>query len=413
MSFSFHKGGAAIAAKKFFELSLGYGENYSIKFITQDDAYRIYLIKRLVSFFLQKLQCDCNPIKHSLNLFSYPPIVKFFKNTSSSICHLHWVNNDTLSVFDFDKIPPGSILTLHDEWLYCGSEHYYKITDENYDFKNGYSFFKKNVFGIHWNYIIWEIKKNKLTHRKDLIYTVPSTWMLERAKSSVILKESDVRYLPNPIDTDVFTPSLSGDVADFRVKNTFDKDDFVFCFGAIGGKKNILKGVVFLEDALQALSKSLSDEIKKKIKLIDFGGSVAKSDIFGFSSISVGHISDSKELALLYSSVDCVVVPSMVESFGQVAAESLSCGTPVLCFDTSGLRDIVKHKHSGLIAEAFSVQSLADCMLALIGMSPDERKAMGRVGREHVVSQFSYPVIREKYFKILDDAESLQKRFLK
>lgn len=50
-----------------------------------------------------------------------------------------------LSIFDFDKIPSGSIITLHDEWLYCGAEHCYRISDDANDFIHGYNFFKKGV----------------------------------------------------------------------------------------------------------------------------------------------------------------------------------------------------------------------------------------------------------------------------
>lgn len=409
LAYSYLRGGAAIAASRFKDLA---SKKYIIISLSQDDADYNQFLKRVISFFFVKLQADGNSIKHSLNLFTYTPVLNFFKENSECIYHLHWINNDTLSIFDFNKIPSGSILTLHDEWLYCGSEHVYKVNDESEDFKSEYTPFKKSVYGIHWNYFIWRVKKSKLSGRKDLIYTVPSTWMLERARYSAILKESDIRYLPNPIDTDTFKPSSFESVANLRKKNLFFNDDFIFCFGAIGGKKNPLKGANLLEDALKILSQSLSNETIKKIKLIDFGGFNARSEFFGFSTTSVGHIKDPQDLALLYSAVDCVVVPSMVESFGQVAAEALSCATPVLCFDTSGLRDIVQHEKTGLVAKAFSAQSLADYMLTLVNMSPDKRKSMGQAGREHVVSHFSYSVVSKQYFKILQDAEELKKNYL-
>lgn len=409
LAYSYVNGGAAIAAKKLKSLL---DDKSLVVSLSQVDAGYSQLLKRIISFLLVKLQFDSNPIKHSLNIFSYAPVLELLRDNKNYICHLHWINNDTLSVFDLNKIPVGSILTLHDEWLYCGAEHCYKVTDGNLDFKEGYSFFKKGVYGVHWNYIIWRIKKNKLSNRKDLIYTVPSTWMLERAKSSVILKGADVRYLPNPIDTDTFRPSCINNSVKLRKKYSFLNDDFVFCFGAIGGKKNPLKGAKILEDALKILSEIATDSALKKIKLIDFGGTLSKKQLYCFDSVSVGHIKDPHELALLYSTVDCVVVPSMVESFGQVAAEALSCSTPVLCFDTSGLRDIVRHKKTGLTAVPFSAQSLADCMLALINLPLEKRNAMGQLGRNHIVNHFSYPVVSGQYFKILQDAEGLKKKYL-
>ncbi|MAF15513.1 MAG: glycosyl transferase [Marinomonas sp.] len=413
ISFSFSKGGAAIAAKKYSRLLSMLSLGLDINEVSQDEATGYAFLKRIFSYFLVFFQYDSNPIKHSLNLFTYTPVINAFDDHSEAVFHFHWINNDTLSVFDFDKIPAGSILTLHDEWLYCGAEHYYKVDDEIIDFKESYRFFKKGVYGINWNYIIWRIKKYKLSRRQDLIYTVPSNWILKRAKSSMILKSSDVRLLPNPIDTDVFKPLSEREKSDIRLKYSIENDDFIFCFGAIDGRKNHIKGVHLLDEALKVLSDGLPESSRKKVKLIDFGGDHGEGVIHGFKNISVGHISNPKDLASLYSIADCVVVPSMVESFGQVAAEALSCCTPVICFDTSGLKDIVTHAETGLVAEPFSPKSLAKCMLEMIEMSSEERRIMGELGRKHVESSFSYSVVAEQYVKIIQDAESIKENIEK
>tara|TARA_R110002074_G_scaffold291000_1_gene462804 strand:- start:4873 stop:6135 length:1263 start_codon:yes stop_codon:yes gene_type:complete len=404
VSFSFSRGGAGMAANNFKKLLCDDALNYEVSAISQGNASKFHFIKRLISHLLVKLQFDSNPIKHSLNLFSYVPLVRAFKAFPETVYHLHWVNNDTLSIFDFHRIPSGSIITLHDEWLYCGSEHCYKVMDDTDDFARGYNFLKSDVYGLHWNYLIWIIKKSKLSHRSDLIYTVPSKWMLQRARSSQILQYSDVRYLPNPIDTKVFRPMPVTDIDVLRSRNSIRSSDFMICFGAIGGKKNCLKGASLLAESLRILRKRLNKELCDNVKLVDFGGSVSVGFLHGFRNISLGHIHDPRQLGLLYSAADCVVVPSMVESFGQVAAEALSCGTPVVCFNTSGLKDMVHHKRTGLVADAFDPESLADRLLEVIEMSEEERKAMGKAGRDHVIAEFSPQVVAKEYFKILGDA---------
>lgn len=410
VSFSFKKGGSGIAANKFRQLLSANGSCFVVDSISQDNADKLHFFKRLISYALVKLQFDGNPVKHSLNLFSYPPVIESFKVSSRAIHHFHWINNDTLNVFNFDKIPTGSVITLHDEWLYCGSEHCYKVLDNTDDFVRGYSFLKKGVYGLHWNYLIWRVKKNKLIHRNDLIYTVPSKWMLERARSSLILRNSQIHYLPNPINTETFKPATHEVIKTVRARYSIGDNDVVICFGAaIGGMKNYLKGAHFLNEALKILQSRLTQEAAGSVKLIEFGGPVAEGFLHKFPSISLGHIRDPRQLALLYSAVDCVAVPSMVESFGQVAAESLSSGTPVVCFDTSGLRDIVLHKKTGLVAEAFDPKSLADQLLKMIELPGQVRKAMGQAGREHVLAQFSYPVVSRQYFRILQDAAEIKR----
>lgn len=409
ISFSYKKGGAAIAARKFNNLLLNKPTSFEVGFISQDCVGKFQFLKRLISHALVKLQIYDNPIKHSLNLFSYPSVIKSFKTQLQSIHHLHWINNDTLSVFDFDKIPAGSVITLHDEWLYCGSEHYYKVLDNSNDFKHGYRLFKKNVLGIHWNYLIWTVKYKKLAHRHDLIFTVPSQWMYERAKSSAILRNADVRLLHNPIDSDVFKAATELDANDLCSGLNIDPKKFIFVYGAIGGKKNKLKGVSYLKKAFAMLAMSVDSELASNIVLVDFGDSISEGYLHGFRSISVGHIKQPDHLAKLYSIADCVIVPSMVESFGQVAAEALACETPVVCFDTSGLRDIVLQGETGLVALAFDVKSLMNCLLSMINLPEDERLKLGQRGRRYVIDKFSYPIISKQYLKILEDAVALKK----
>ena len=405
LSFSFHRGGAAIAAKKLNEIAVSQG--IETQCISQDDADYFHFFKRLVSYFLGKLQFDGNSIKHSLNLFSDSLVLDSIKKVNG-VVHIHWINNDTLSVFDLDKIPSGSILTLHDEWLYCGAEHCYKVLDLSNDFEHGYTFFKKGVYGFHWNWLIWKIKKSKLSGRNDVIITAPSNWILERAKSSLILKNLDIRYLPNPIDTEIFQKSNNEEIAQFKTLHGINADDFVFCFGAISGKKNFLKGSHLLDEALKIFTQRLTDTQLRKIKLIDFGGSKCETTVYGLKNISFGHISNPKDLAVVYSISNCVLVPSMVESFGQVAAEALSCETPVICFDTSGLRDIVKNDFNGLVAKAFEPESLAEKILTMFEMSQEKRNQMGSDGRKHVLDNFSYSVVAKTYQQILADAERIK-----
>ncbi len=404
MAFSFCRGGAGIAANKFFFLASKI-QAFELVKISQDTAGQFQFIKRLISFALGKFQYDGNPIKHSLNIFSYPLALKALIENKEQLHHLHWFNNDTISVFDLHKIPPGSIVTLHDEWLYCGTEHYYKIDDPVLDFINGYTFFKKGIWGVHWNFIIWKIKLAKLSQRQDLIYTVPSSWMLSRASKSMILKSSDIRLLPNPIDVEVFSRYLSLDNQKFREQFDIYFNDIVLVFGAIGGKSNYLKGANLLEDALKILSTELDSILIERIKLIDFGGkSRSVSCLHGFVNVSLGHISDQTTLAKLYSCADCVIVPSLVESFGQVAAEALACETPVVCFNYSGVTDIVIDGESGFLVKPYDVEDLARQIKNLILLDHEARLRLGKRGRKHVVDNFSYSVISTKYNQIINDA---------
>jgi glycosyltransferase involved in cell wall biosynthesis len=403
VSFSFKRGGAAIAANNFCKL-LTNESALELEKISQDKFELGQFIKRLISHGLSKLQISSNSIKHSLNLFSYRPVLRAFRNNRKGIFHFHWINNDTLSILDFNRIPAYSIITLHDEWFYLGSEHYYNLTDEAQDFSVGYKLWKRGIFGIHWNYLIWKTKYKTLPKRKDLIFTVPSKWMMERAKSSLILCDSEVRIMPNPIDTMIFTPSSAEKVKDFKAAHFIRDDAFVISFGAIDGKRNHIKGSDLLQGAIDELVKILPSEVLKNLVLLNFGGTKANQSYpSGIIEISLGHIKKQEKIALIYSSSDILVVPSLVESFGQVAAESLSCETPVVCFDTSGLRDIVDHLENGLYAEDLSSESLSKSLIQMINLTPADRKEMGKNGRLKVIQKFSKPVVKINYLELLHE----------
>lgn len=77
VSFSLMKGGAAIAAKK-FKLLAKQELGISADILSQDNSAYYQFFKRLISFGLSKFQSDRNSVKHSLNLFSYQPVLKLF-----------------------------------------------------------------------------------------------------------------------------------------------------------------------------------------------------------------------------------------------------------------------------------------------------------------------------------------------
>jgi glycosyltransferase involved in cell wall biosynthesis len=87
---------------------------------------------------------------------------------------------------------------------------------------------------------------------------------------------------------------------------------------------------------------------KSKCFLCFFGytdTAILKSVEFEYPSF--GFLHDGISLRLLYNCADIFVVPSIMEAFGKTLVESMSCGTPVVCFDASGPKDIVFHKVDG------------------------------------------------------------------
>lgn len=70
-------------------------------------------------------------------------------------------------------------------------------------------------------------------------------------------------------------------------------------------------------------------------------------------------------LADFYSAADAVLVPSRSESFGLVALEAESCGTPVIGAAAGGLRYVIRDGETGFLVEGYDPAEYADRILQL------------------------------------------------
>ncbi|OQW71745.1 MAG: hypothetical protein BVN35_15525 [Proteobacteria bacterium ST_bin11] len=402
VSFSESRGGAAKAALKYFcalkKMSIPVQfvvvEKYSKDsqvIAPKKRNYYFHFLKRILALSVQKLQRSSDFTKHSSNMFSCCDVLKHIEN--SELVHLNWINNETIALEKIPNIKGKIIITLHDEWFYCGTEHY---TLESKRFIEGYSVENRDVFGVDLDRLVWIRKKRALNAIKDrVIFTAPSNWMVDRANQSALLQHFDIRLIPNCLDTELYSPTPSDVLVDFGVTD----QDRVILFGAVYGKNMGMKGFDLLQQALRLLKTRLPE--KCNIVLVSFGGTAGKNRLdFGFRHVEIGHVSESSKLAELYSRADFTVVPSIVESFGQVAAESLACETPVIAFDSSGLKDIVIHKVNGYLATPHSIESLCEGMLWMLDHDLCSLRQLGENGRRHVVCTFSEDIVVEKLLNL-------------
>ncbi|WP_217532903.1 glycosyltransferase [Vibrio metschnikovii] len=403
IAFSEKRGGAAKASVRISELFKS--NHLKIKFFSIESIgnkiplrYRlVHFFIWVISFFITKFQRNEKPSKVSLNIFGCGYIRSVVMR--SELLHIHWINNETLRIKDFPLLSNKSLITLHDEWFYCGAEHH-ALDDKAYErVVNGYFKKNKNIRWLDINRYVWNVKRKCYPDLKGVIFTVPSSWMKLRAKNSYLLKDKDIRIVPNPINTTKFKRS-----DELVVIDGISKDDFVILFGAVDGNASWIKGFDLLTEAIHFFSKKLGS--LDKIKIVVFGGKEKRfGEINGIQSIELGHIASETYLSKVYSSATVTIVPSRVESFGQVAAESLSCETPVIAFNHSGLTDIVQHKVSGYLAEPFSPQSLADGILWYYNLDELEKEKIKFNARKHIIENFSEDVVREKFMALYNEIE--------
>lgn len=412
LSFSFSRGGAAKAASRFREIAKNFYDVQEVSVEESEKTFfrKIHFIKRVFSYLFTAGAQRRAGVKCSANFFSFHSAVQSFSQTDD-LHHIHWVNNDTLSIFDLKKIPYGSIITLHDEWLYCGVEHCF---DFNSHFSKSPYFIGNQAsiddFLSRVHKLVWHVKRGAFSGRKDLVVTCPSRWLADRARKSAVLKDCDIRILYNPVDVGIFSPLSKDDV--LRKRRFLDVEDrFFVVFGAVGGTKNKLKGFVELMSALEILAND--EEVKSRVVIGLFGGEKEGLEtLCGFPVREFGIINDEHSMAEVYSMADATIVPSKLESFGQIAAESQSCETPVIAFETSGLKDVVIEGKTGFLAKCFSPASLADKIKLIISLDAEKYSQLCKSARLHVIDNFSIDVVGKSYKSIVYEQFVKKEKYL-
>ena len=314
-------------------------------------------------------------------------------NTSDDdVVHLHWVNSEMLSVADISRIRKPVVWTLHDMWAFCGAEHY----TGDLRWREGYTRHNRPAHesGFDLNRWVWR-RKSRNWHRPMQIVT-PSRWLADCARQSVLMRDWSVQVVHYPIDTNLWQPV---DKSIARQLLHLPSDVPLLLFGAIGGGNDPRKGFDLLRAALQHLRGQVNE-----LQLVIFGqpSPLVPEDI-GFPVHYTGHLHDDMTLRVLYSAVDVMVIPSRQDNLPNTGVESLTCGTPVVAFDTGGLPDIVTHQQTGYLAHAFDVEDLARGILWVLADHVRYTRLSANA-REHAVSRFSYPVVAAQYKKIYEDA---------
>jgi glycosyltransferase involved in cell wall biosynthesis len=104
------------------------------------------------------------------------------------------------------------------------------------------------------------------------------------------------------------------------------------------------------------------------------------------------------ELVDHYRRAAALVVPSRDEGLGLVAVEAMLARTPVVAFDSGGLRDVVRHGETGLLVPLDNEAALARALDDLLADAAAERRArLGAAGRSAALERFAPESVARRY----------------
>jgi glycosyltransferase involved in cell wall biosynthesis len=107
------------------------------------------------------------------------------------------------------------------------------------------------------------------------------------------------------------------------------------------------------------------------------------------------------DVAALLNLSDGFVLPSMYEGLPNALVEALAAGVPAVATDAGGTPEVLRDGEMGYLVPPEDPKSLAAAMLRMMDLSRDERSAMGRCGKAHILRTFAMAHMVEQWDRIL------------
>lgn len=321
-------------------------------------------------------------------------IESYVSRLKPDIVHLHWINHAFVQIETLAKLDQPLVWTLHDMWPFTGGCHYSKDC-KAYQSTCGRCPILKSSKELDLSTWVWQ-RKHKAWNSLDISIVAPSHWLAECAKSSTLFGKSDITVIPHGLDLHSYQP-INKIVARQQLGLSTDKK--IILFGALKATADTRKGFPLLIAALQKLSQTVW---RDNIELVIFGTSELPKDFrLNFTSHCLGHLDSDVALASAYSAADVMIVPSEQEAFGQTAFEALSCGTPVVAFDVTGLKDIVTHQRDGYLVRPFDIDDLVRGIIWVIEDS-DRHRVLCQSARKKAEREFSADLQAKRYASLFE-----------
>lgn len=301
----------------------------------------------------------------------------------ADIIHLHWINGGFLSIKTLGKIKKPIVWTLRDMWPMTGGCHLAEALGcDRYRSGCGECVQLNSSSPNDLTKKVVDLKLSEFP--KDIKVVAISEWLASCAKRSRVFKGFDVRAIDNNIDTTMF---YSVDKQTARKRLKIDTEKHVVVIGS-SDIHQFYKGFDKLLEALRYLDSG-------KYLLVFFGSLTDEvCEATGFEYLNIGNISDDDLLREVYASGDVFVAPSIMDAFGKTLAESMACGTPVVCFDATGPGGIVSHKVDGYKAKPFEPEDLAR---GVEWVCQESHGCLSKRASDNAVIRFSKEVVATQY----------------
>lgn len=226
-------------------------------------------------------------------------------------------------------------------------------------------------------------------------------------------KETRSCHVISPgVDSEVFSPDNGARFFEtIEYEYGLSRNELIVLYvGRLSGAKNI----PLLMDAVMALKN------RPKLVLVGSGPEVGRlrnyAQRIGLTERLVIAGLHHEMLPGFYAMSSVCVLPTTIESFGQVYLESLASGTPVVGFAGDGRRvltatdEIVRDGVTGCVVHEVSSRALAEKIDSIISLDDTEYADMARCARDDARTRFSWFQFVDKALVLSSQYRDITKR---
>ena len=320
--------------------------------------------------------------------FATKALIKKIESISPDIVHLHnthgyYLHNKTLLDF-LAKYGKPVVWTLHDCWVLTGHCAYFDIAGckkwkthcRNCPQKRAYP------ASLFWDnsYSNYQAKQDCILAMENLTFVPVSNWLKGLVEQSPLASKKSI-VINNGIDVDTFKPEHDKPAC---MKN---------------GKKNVLfvasvwgrtKGYNFVPEIAKKLGS------RYQCTLVGANDKQLK-ELSGLGINAIKRTESASELAAYYSGADVFANPTMQEALSMVNMEAISCGTPVVCFNSGGVCETIPSDEVGKIVERGNVDAAVE---QIKNFAESGKARIGQICRETAVLKFDKKFAWGKYLDL-------------
>ena len=247
-----------------------------------------------------------------------------------------------------------------------------------------------------------------------------------------VAPETPATYLPHSVNPDIFRPLSDLQIDEIRNRSLQEEDrsKVIFFWNNRNARRKQSGTLIWwfkewldkenLHDKAQLImhTEPKDPHGQDLEQIIDHLGMEDRQVMLSIQKISSEHLAD------LYNMVDCTINISDAEGFGLATLESLSCGTPIIATMTGGLQEQVTDGDDdfgvGLIPTSKAIigsqqvpyiyedrvnkAQFHSALNKIYKMGKAERRRVGTLGREHVLKNYNFVELQNKWVEIIDKA---------